>query len=131
MVRSPAFANVSAQEPEGAVLVQLSPVLAWTVTVPLGTSDTPACAAPVNATVTGCPAIAGFGDTLAIDAVLAALVAVPVSGTCCVAPLAPPLSSVKVRVPVAAPAVNGANFRLSTQLAPGAIGDAANSSALR
>ena len=35
---------------------------------------------PVNATVTGCPAIAGLGDTLAIDAVLAALVAVPVSG---------------------------------------------------
>src|SRR5262245_13883829 len=108
MVRSAAVAKASAQEPEGAAPVQLSPVLAWTVTVPPGTSDTPACAATMNATVTGCPTIAGFGDTLAIDVVLAAFVAVPVSDTCCVAPLVPPLSSVKVSVPVAGPAVDGA-----------------------
>jgi hypothetical protein len=40
------------------------------------------------------------------------------------APLVPPLSSVKERVPVARPLERGAKDRLSEQLPPGAMGDA-------
>jgi hypothetical protein len=66
-----------AQEPEAALPVQLSPVLALTVTVPEGVSVLPGCAATEKATVTGSPTSEGLNVTLVIPAIVLAFTAVP------------------------------------------------------
>ena len=107
----------------GDALVQLSPVLAWTVTLPVG--ERAPSVDTTNETIVEPPTNTGFGtaDTIVVDVL--ALAPLPWSGTCCSAPLMPPLSSAKVSVPVSGPTEKGAKATVSEQLPPGAIGDAA------
>lgn len=123
-VRSTAEEKVTLQEPDGALPVQVSPVLACTVTDPEGVSALPACGATENETANGWPTNTVLADTETIEVVVAAVCPVPCSGTCWVDPLVPPLSSVNVSVPVTCPTNGGAKTTLSEQLAPGAIGEA-------
>jgi hypothetical protein len=123
IVRVTALWKVSEQEPEGATPAQLSPVEAVTVTVPEGVSVSPACGTTEKLTVTGWPTSAVLGATeMLVDVV--AWTPVPLSATDWVAPLVPPLSSVKVRVPVKPPTDVGAKETSSEQLVPAAIGEA-------
>lgn len=78
-VRVPAVVNVSMQEPEGALAVQLWPVLALTVTTPEGIKLTPACGDTVKLTVTAWPTKAGLGTTEVMAVEVLAFVAVPLS----------------------------------------------------
>ena len=71
-VRSTAFANVSAHDPVGALPVQLSPVLAWIVTVPVIDHALLPCGATVQAMETGLPASKEPDVTLVMTVVVAA-----------------------------------------------------------
>lgn len=59
MVRVPAVKRVNVHEPEGALPLQLSPVVALTVTVPLGVPLN--CGLTLKLTVIAWPAIEGLG----------------------------------------------------------------------
>jgi hypothetical protein len=124
MVRVAAVENVSGQEPEGAAPVQLSPVLAFTVTVPEGVSVSPVGGATKKLTVTAWSTSAGFGETEVIVVVVPACTPVPLSVTCCVDPSTSSESSVNVRVPVNAPTRPAAKATNSVQVAVGASGEA-------
>jgi len=119
MVRVAAVAKVIEQEPDGALPVQLSPVLATTVIVPLGMSVSPLCGLTEKLIVTACPTSAGFGKAELITVELFAFTPVPLRETCCIAPEVPPLLSVRVRVPLAEPRAVGTKARFSVQLLPG------------
>ena len=105
--------------------MQLSPVLAMTVTVPDGVSVSPDCGVTKKETFTGSPTIAGLNATLLTWTDVLAFIPVPLSCTCWVAPAAPPPLSVKVSAPLAAPTDTGANATFSWQLPFAGIGEAA------
>jgi len=63
MVRVPVVRKVREHEPEGAVPLQLSFVLAFTVTLPVGVSVSPAGGRTEKLALTCWPAIAVLGTT--------------------------------------------------------------------
>ena len=81
-MRVAAVVNVIEQEPDGAEPTQLSPVLATTVTVPLGISESPFCGLTEKLIATACPTKAGLGEAELITVELLAFTPVPVSETC-------------------------------------------------
>jgi hypothetical protein len=77
MARSPAVWEVIAHEPAPLVPVQLSPVLAFTVTVPEGASALAPLGAAEYSIVTGLPASVGVDITLVMTVTVARLTRSP------------------------------------------------------
>jgi hypothetical protein len=112
-----------AQKPAGAKPMQLSPVLALTVTVPDGGMVRPVCGVTAKANVMGEPTGAGVGPKLVIATEVGALTA-SASMFMNWSELTPRLSVRMMKAPRAEPNTVGVKDTFSEQLAPGAIGEA-------